>query len=592
MKKFFPAALAVILMISLTGPAPAGEETPQAIGYISTPNTGKTLDDLVNLIEKLNLPNGGMVVFRAYLGGLLENPTLSGVDLKGPLAIVFFNPSGKTDSWAAGFRLNNPDSYLKVLEKSLSLKKTDRESGVRTYTKETQVFDREAYLKADSEDRKDLDRFNKDVITTISLALKGNTAWLTTNPELIEAVREKNLSDFRAPVSTNLALVFEVEPLLEIVRPKFEDSLSRLDQAAEEGSKGGRSLRQILGFYLHYARQIKEGTIGITADADGIVLKNLIRAEAGSGVGEFLREQKPGRLSLARFLEPEALLIADGLLRKPEMLLGPTEKLFSIYGTTCQAEDFEALRKAWLESSETYFRAVGDETALSLSSRPGLPMAASMVQSLKDPAAYRAYIQTGFPAIYQQLKPFYDEQGITYDFTGLEEPRKFQGVEIYTLKSEIDREKFLKASVKDETDKKFLEALPEGPMIMEWAVWKNLAVSHYTWGEGGKIDPLLERVMAGQRSLRLRDFTGSRRRLNGAVYLSLDRLCRFGERFINRFADKPKGQKGTAMLRKLAKLDLPLLWTITVDEEKVEAETRIPVEKINSIKEVIAPSKP
>lgn len=603
MRKIFSAALTIALASLTIVPARAEEDTrvrPRLIGHIWIPSAAKAIDDLTRFAEKLKLPTGGVVALRSYLGALLENPTLSGVKLDDSFRVVVFNPSEATYSWAVGFQLNNPDSYLKVLEKSLSLKNTDGETGIRTYIKETQVLDREAFLKAKPEDRKHFDQFNKTLTTTLYLDLKENTAWLAPSLEILEAVKDRGPLDFRAPVTANLALVLRAEPLLELIRKKIEEKISRPDAAAastpsSDGEPTKQTLQTQLDLYLHYARQVAEVTIGITADADGIVLEKLVRAEPGSGLGEFLREQKPGRMSLARYLEPGAVMIADGFIRKPEMFLGPTKRFFSISAPAAGQPDGgnpEGLRAAWLNISKTYFQAVGDEIAVSLSSSPEAPFTQCMIQSLKDPAAYRAYVRDGFAGTYELVKPFYDERGITYDLSGLKEPREYQGVEVHALKIKIDRKKLLESEAKKEADKQLVAALPEEPITMEWAVWKNLGISRMAWGGEETIDPLLERVMSGKSALKLKGLTGFRRGINGAVYFSLNDLCRVGERLFTRFATGSRGRKGTAILRKLAALDFSILWTVSVDGETVKAATVIPMEKIAAFKEAVAPSSP
>lgn len=597
------ALLTFSFLPAVGGTAPEANLPPDSIGYIRIADAEGVLSDLARFAEKLQIPDASLIFFRMCLERILSIPDLSGVNLNGPLGFILFNLKEEKDPWAVCFSLSNPEACRKALAKSLTLISEDKESGVRIYAKQVKIFDTKSFRKATPEEKKDFQKFFKMEEEKICLALRGKNAWLTKNPALIDSVKDLKISDFTAPLPGNITLVFQPEIILQLIREEYAgkplpggagETPGFLSPFSPAFSR--KIFETYLDFYLDCARQIRTAALGVTINADGVSLETLIRAEPESPLAEFLRGQKTGELSLARYLDSDAWLVVADRIRKPEMLLEAYQKLFSILAQTSgplsngeKPLEPDKIKEIYLKSMQPYFKAVGEEMAFSISSSfPGNPLSMLILQELKDEAEYRSYIRQSLPETYESLKPFYEKMGITYDFSGLEEPRKYRGTEIYSVKIQFDWKQLQKKEPVGPEEKKIYEAWLNKPMLMEMTIWKGLGITSLSWGGGSGTDSLLDALAKGESTFDLKRLSDCGAETNGVIYFSLNRFFRWLNQLMAGLESDASeaGEKGLADLQKLTGLDLPLLVCVRVEGESLRAGTQIPVERIKAFHQI------
>ncbi len=595
----------LVFLAVIAAPVYAGAKLPEKmIGYAWIANPNRLLGDLEKFSQELDIPPFTTMILKMALGGLLENDNLVGVNMDGPLCLISFSPD-EADSWAVCFSLSNPDSYLRTIKKILKLKSEDEETGVAVYTKEVTEFDGEAYNEASEEEKKDSDKFYRTEEKSIALAIKDKTAWLSLNPDILKEVRSFSLADFKRPVKGALLIALRVQPLLDIAEKGMREGLESLDMEVGEASspfspEATRELFQsYLDLYLYYGRQIETISLGFTLNGDGVALEEVIEPKPGSPLEEFLKGQKKGDLSLARYLEPGPWLVIDGRMEKPEMLVELYRRFFDVLDGILKELDAATgvkdagtrvakIKQSYLESVESYLtKCAGDEMAFSISSTPDAFISAVAIQKIKDPKAYREYIKQSFLENLDIVMPLYKEMGISLDVSGVKDPSTYKGADIFTAKIQFDWKKLLKKEELTDDEKRAF-SLFEDPMIIQMAATGDLAVAEMSWGGKPDIKGRIDLIAAGKSSFNLKELGDGRKDANGILYFSINRyIGDLLSGMIKKMAPADVPAPQAEVLDKLARLDLPLIILYTVDGADLKVATRIAMEKIQAVKAVI-----
>jgi len=608
-KKFLSAAAAVLVVSGLVFFPPdssCAEISPPILGYLRVENPDRTIRGLEEFLQGLDVPPMAGAVLKMGLGGMIENPSLSGVDLSAPLILVSFPPD-QSDAWAASFSLPAPEPYHRALAKSWKVKSRDEDSGIVVYTREIQEFDSEAFQVATVDERVDVDSFYRTVEKTLAVASAGKRAWISLDPEILKQVATLSPSDFPVPVSGELAAGLRIQPVLEVVRESLPANIMFTSPPAAGadtppfGEEATRAMLQAyLDFYLHYASQAENLFFGITLDGTGARMEEVIEARPGTGLANFLAVQKREKLSLARYLEPSPWLAAAGRIDEPQMLLEMYARLYSVFEGMLEVQAGEANQEAagrlsavfnnYIALMEEYLtECAGDEMAFSVSSSPQVFITGVSIQKIRSREAYRDYIRKSFLSHREVLKEFYEGLGITVDDSGIESPEVFQGVEIYTARMTFDFERLFQGGQLSEEQKKILLPM-EAPLVLQFAASGDLAVSEMSWGGQPDIRKRLEMIAAGKGSFDTGQLGASWSESNGVIYFSLSRyLNDLLEPMVKRSGlDEGEGGDSSAeVFRALGKLDLPLVVYLTVDDLKLKAALEIPMEKIRAVKTTI-----
>jgi len=572
-------------------------------GYAWVPNPDRLLSDLGKFSQNLDIPPLAIMGLQMMLGGLLENSNLTGVDMDGPLCLVSFSPEAE-DSWAVCFSLTNPDIYLKALSKTLKLQSEDDKTGIRVYTKEVKTLDAEAFAAASPEEQKKMGDFYKTSKKSVSVAINKKSAWLSPNQDILKQLYRLTPVDFKAPVDGSLAVVLKVQPLLDFLEPLAKEKLEKFEMTAAEAPSplGENVARELLNSYidlsLYYGRQVRTFAIGLTINGDGVELYELIEAEPDSSLEEFLKAQKKGELSLARYLDDSSWMVFDGRIQRQDMLIELYRKLFDIFGGVFKeldtgkdektvADQLAAFEKTFLKNLQIFINCSGDEMAFSISSSPAAIFSAVSVQKITDPKAYREYIKKSYLESIDIMMPFYQERGVGFDLAGIKEPETYKGVEIFTAKITFDLKKLLKKEELSEDEKRGLSLL-EAPMIIQSAATGRLAVTEMSWGGKPDIKTRLDLIAAGKSSFDLKELNPCRKDANGVLLISIDRFLKDYLLAIMKKLSPPETEAGQAeVLERLGALDLPILACYTVDGANLKIETGVAMDKIRAVKVII-----
>lgn len=603
--KTFNFFFSLLILSLLFGPGSIAENAilpPDSIGYVRIEDAERTISELAGFAQKLEIPDASLIFFRMSLERVLSIPDLSGVDLNSPLCFILFNLKEEKDPWAVGFSLSNPDSCRKAMDKSYKLISEEEEEGIRTYSRQIKIFDTKRFRQASLEERKDFQKFYKETEEKVCLALEGKKAWLTKNPALINSVKDLEISDFGAPLSSAITLTVRPEIILQLIREEYSGKNLSGGDAEDPPSPlspgfSRKIIESYIDFYLGCARQVKTAALGITINAEGVSLQSLLRAKSESLLAKFLREQKAGRLSLARHLDGDAWMVLAYRMRKQEMLLDAYQKLFSAIARTSgpPSEREEALspdkiKEIYLKSMEPYFKAVGEEMAFSISSSfPDKPFSMLVLQELKDESEYRSYIRESLLETYKSFGSFYEKMGITYDFSGLQEPRKYRDAEIYSIEIQFNWKQLRqKESVSEEENKIFSGWLAE-PMLMEMSIWKGTGITSLSWGGECGTEALLDKLAKGESTFDLKNLAGCEAETNGAIYFSVSNFFLWLKQLMAEVEGESSegGESKLPDLEKLARLDLPLLICIRIEGEDLKASSRIELENIKTLQEII-----
>ncbi|MEA1929201.1 MAG: hypothetical protein U9N73_13425 [Candidatus Auribacterota bacterium] len=571
------------------------------IGYAWVSNPDQVMSDADTFIQGIDMPPMASMLLRMGLGGLLENPNLSGVDMAAPLCLVSFSVDN-LDSLAINFTLSSPQSYLRTIKKSLKVKSEDPASGITTYTKEVEEFDNDAYNEATEEEQADTSKFYKTVETTVSIAIKDKNAWISLDPDILKKIHTLRAADLKPQLSNGLVIVLQMQPLLDYAEPLAREGLETMelpegDNSSPLGQDVTKNLfKSYLDFYLYYARQVRTVALGFSIDGNGVELAKLVEPAPDSPLEEFLAAQKKGNLSLARYLQPNPWLVIDGRLDKPEMLIELYSKGFDLFSGVLEeiaAEnkmekkiDLTKLKETFIKNIQTYLKCSGDEMAVSISSSPDTIFSAAMVQKITDPDLYRSYITKSYLESINELMPLYEKFGVSFDLAGIKSPEKYKGTEIFSLGMKFDFDKLIKKEM-SEDEKKNL-ALFEAPMTIQMAATDKLAITEMAWGEKPDIKARLDLIAAGKSSFNIKELGSYRKDSSGVVLFSINRYIKdmisgMMKKMVPEKLEDPQAR----ILEKLGNMNLPLLGCFIVENGNLQVVTKISMERILAVKALI-----
>jgi hypothetical protein len=604
--------LTMLFMVITITPALGKTKLPESvIGYAWISNPERLLSDTDKFIQEMDMPPMASMILKMGLGGMLENPNLTGVDMDAPLSLVSFDPD-QLESLAINFTLSNPASYLKTIKKSLKVKSEDTENGITIYSKEIEEFDNDAYDAATEKEQEDTAKFYRKVETTVAIAIKGKSAWISLDPDLLKKIHNLSAADLKPQLNNNLVIVLRVQPLLDYAEPLAREGLESMELPEGETSSplGKEATKKMLAsyvdLYLYYARQVDTAALGFTFNGDGVELAKFVEPKSGSPLEEFLAAQKKGTLSLARYLEPTPWLVIDGRMQKQEMLVELYRRFFDLFGGVLDELDTEVngkktidlakLEETFIKNIQEYLKCSGDEMAVSISSSPETVFSAAAVQKITDPAAYRSYITKSYLESINDMIPLYDKFGINFDLAGIKAPEKYKGTEIFTVKCTFDFEKMLKKEDMGEDEKRTFEIFKD-PMIIQMAATDKLAVTEMAWGGKPDIKARLDLIASGKSSFNLKELGTCREDANGVILFSVNRYIKdmisgMMKKMVPEGVEAPQAE----MMDKLGNLDLPLLVCYTVEGPNMKVKTSISMDKILAVKalieEMMAPPAP
>lgn len=313
MKTIVSAVAGVFLAAALALPV-RGATDYRIAGYLWSPGLETTTGEAGEMIEKLGYPSALIApAIKQALGNFIRNPQLRGVALNRPLAVIAVidrNDPEPEPLFAVSITLAEPRAFNRALARYFSNRVTEGPDGVRVFAQEIRSFNREAFRRAPDEERKDLSRFYVTRTEMLALATRDGTALLAESPAAVRALLASDPAELRPPIRKNLTAVLNVREL----DPALIEGVDRRSRAfglPPPRAAGETAVRQLTEYWL---RQIKTLAFGLTADGAGLRLKYSLEAEPGSPLGEFLEIQRPGALSLARYLDPAAGVVVNSRL--------------------------------------------------------------------------------------------------------------------------------------------------------------------------------------------------------------------------------------------------------------------------------------
>lgn len=606
LKKSLSSLVGAVVLLSLFFPPAScpAELPPSLIGYLRVENPNRMVEGLEGFLQGMEVPPLLAAGVKLGLGAMVENPGLTGVDLSGPIVLASFQPD-QDEAWAACLTLSSPEAYQRALAKNWELKPSDQKAGFRVYRRQVKEFDSAAYRSATPEEREDVDSFYRTREKILAVAWKEKSAWISPQPEVLREVASLSPADFPAPVDGELVTGMRVPPLLEIAEVALRERMiapvvsppgptSPLDPQAVQAQA-----LAYLDFYFYYARQVENFIFGLTLDGSGVRMEEMLQSRPETGLAKFLSAQKGGKLSLARFLDPAPWLAASGRINDPEMLTDVYARLFDVFSRTMTemgeagpepetSRELDALWRSYIPLMDDYLtKCVGEEMAFSISSSPGCLISGVSLQKIRSREAYRDYIKKSFLSNRELLSPFYARLGISVDDSGIEEPEKFQGIDIYTLRMTLDFQKLFRGKGIP-AEQKEIFALMESPFVIQMAATGDLAVTEMSWGGKSDIKERLEQIAAGKSSFDTGQLGESWEESNGAIYFSLNRyLSDFLEPMIERAEVGAESEETVEIIKALGKLDLPLITYLNVEGSDLKATLDIPMERILAVKTVI-----
>lgn len=607
MKKYRSLILIAWLFLVLTiplGGSDRPELSPSLLGYLRVENPERMIRDLETFLGAVDLPFPVGGIIRMGLGELIANPGLSGVDLSAPLILAGFRTE-RPDAWAVSLALPAPEAYSRTLARNWEVKFRSKAEGIRVYSRETREFDAEAFQDATPEERIAVDSFYRSEEKTLAVAAAEKRAWISLDPEVVREVASLTPADFPVPVEGALAVSLRIPPLLEIAGESREElpespALDGPASASPFGPRVGRELNRVyLELLLDYGRQIENFFFGLTLDGSGLKLEEVFQARPGSPLADFLAAQKPGKLSLARFLEPSPWLAGAGRIEQPEMLLEVYRRFFGVF-PEMMAEIGESgaggeaagrLTGIWesrLSLIEDYFhRVAGEELAFSISSPPGSFISMVSIQEIRDREAWRDYVRKSFLENRDFLFPFYEALGVTLDVSGVENPETYRGTEIFTARMNFDFDRISRAGPVTEDAKK-LPALIKDPLVIRLAAAESLAVTEFSWGGEPDLRGRLDRIAAGKSSFDTARLGPRWEEANGVIYFSLNRYL---QDFLAPLLDNMESGEETGIdrgyLNALGGIDLPMIIYLTINNRELKAAAEIPVGRIRAVKAAV-----
>ncbi len=594
----------VLLMMAIVStPAIGSTKLPESvIGYAWVSNPDLVLSEMDKFLQEMDVPPMASMILKMGLGGMLENQNLTGVDMSAPLCLISFS-ADKPDALAINFTLSNPASYLKTIKKSLKVKSEDTDSGITIYSKEVEEFDDEAFDAATTEEQEQMSKFYRTVETTVAIAIKGKSAWISLDPNILKKIHNLSASDLKPQLNNNLVIVLQIQPLLDYVEPLIREGLEELEMPGGETSSplGDDATKKMLSayadLYLYYARQVSTTALGFTLNAKGVELTKWIEPKKGSPLAEFLAAQKKGDLSLSRYLEPEPWMVIDGRMQKQEMMIELYRKFFDLFGGVLEQIDTEKngkktidlakLEETFIKNIQDYLKCSGDEMAFSISSSPDAIFSAAAVQKITDPEIYRNYITKSYLESINDMMPLYEQFGVSFDLAGIKAPEKYKGIEIFTVGIKFDFEKLVPKEGKSDDEKRSL-AIFDAPMTIQMAVTDKLAVTEMAWGRKPDIKARLDLIAAGKSSFDLKELGSCRENANGVVLFSVNRYLKdMVSGMMKKMAPEGVGTPQADMMDKLGNLDLPLLACFSIEDGNMKVNTSISMDKILAVKALI-----
>jgi hypothetical protein len=594
---------ALLMMAIVSTPAIGRTQLPESvIGYAWVSNPDLVLSDMDKFLQEMDVPPMASMLLKMGLGGMLENQNLTGVDMSAPLCLVSFS-ADQLDALAINFTLSNPASYLKVIKKSLKVKSEDTDSGITIYSKEVEEFDDEAYNAATTEEQEDMSKFYRTIETTVAIAIKGKSAWISLDPNILKKIHNLSAADLKPQLNNNLVIVLQIQPLLDYAEPLIREGLEELDMPEEDTSSplGEDATKKMLAayvdLYLYYARQVSTTALGFTLNSEGVGLAKWVEPKKGSPLEEFLAAQKNGTLSLARYLEPEPWMVIDGTMRKQEMLIELYRKFFDLFGVVLEEIDIEKngkktidlakLEETFIKNIQDYLKCSGDEMAVSISSSPEAIFSAAAVQKITDPEIYRTYITKSYLESINDLMPLYEKFGVNFDLAGIKSPESYKGIEIFTVGIKFDFKKLLKKEEMSNDEKRTL-AIFDAPMTIQMAAMDKLAVTEMAWGRKPDIKARLDLIAAGKSSFNLKELGSCRENAHGVILFSVNRyLKNMVSGMMKKMAPEGVETPQAELLDKLGNLDLPLLICFGVEDGNMKVNTNISMDKILAVKALI-----
>ena len=567
------------------------ELSQNCLGYAYVPRAEAAMKNLSAFAGELNLPSSSIFFIKSALGALLENRQMKGIDWKGPLAVVLLQ-QGQDNPWAIGVRLSAPKSYYGVLAGSFTLKSEDRKEGTRVYTRQEKVFDTTAYQQASAEEKKKSNQFFRMEEKKLIVARGGDYAWISPNTDLIAALKSYRVPDLKIFPSADFTFLFRADPLLKMARERIEKNMPAIVSAAQSGAKApAAGIKAYLDLYLDYAQQVKTLAFGLTADQKAVSLEEMVTAESGSGLGEFLRLQKNGKLKLAGYLDPRAWLITDTRVSQPRMLLLPYRKMLQASRSfmaglvpASRQSDLARFQESALESIESYLDTMGGEMAASISTAPGGIFSYLALQEVKDQKSYRDYLSRRLPATLEKFRKTYQAMGVNYAYTG---PETASGREdIYTFKMTFNPVKFPPGEKQGAGAEKLVKKLFSRPITSRLTLRNNIAITATSWGGVNPLPEALARLNGGKKGFDLSLVSPCHRNANGLLYLSLNHYLDFIREIIDQVKTSPPGKEAAA-LKNLAGIDLPLLICWKVEGETITARTAITLDDIKKVKDAL-----
>ena len=301
---------AALLLAASSNSALGAPENYRRIGYLWTPGLEPAVSGLEEAMTGLGYPSALVkpALYKA-LAGELRNPNLRGVDLQRPLAVVLLMNEEEEPLPAYLVHLSDAKVFNQSVSRYFSGQVEDGPEGIRVFSREIEALDEEAFQRASPDERKNLSRFYLTRIETLAVADGEDWAWLSRRPEVLETLLDTTPSDLIPPVRSNLVAVLDIaslgDKLLQRMREELRDQKRRVPPEYFQ-------LREKTAKFAEFClRQVKILACGLDIDGQGFALNLAVAAESGSPLGEFLEIQRPGSLSLARYLDPASASVAN-----------------------------------------------------------------------------------------------------------------------------------------------------------------------------------------------------------------------------------------------------------------------------------------
>lgn len=377
---FMATLAATIVCMPIAGQQPLRDVPGDCLVCVQINNLDESVNKLEQFLAGLG-PEGLVAEAKAELGELLANPRLEGVRTDGTFFILLSPPKGKPEdsrTWYNSIRVLIPTKDFKAMTSNMDLDPADP-NGLRGLSG-----------------------------TGIGLVEAGRYALLGPKGQALVDVARSIRSGPDKPLASRLDsqqlamaaspgiwIFLDVQGLAKVLGPGIADRIKQIgSQISEQMGPNGTQLGPIFAMYAGMAEfflgQVEQITLAVKADPQMLSLTKYVRSIPGSQLAQAF--DRTGPRKPWRFLGYcEDGAVFAGISRLPLARFADLQtRLLQILSGSWPDTPKEDQINRMLAASQVMQKAVGEQMAFSLSTRPGVRpgFCVKQIWELKDKQAF------------------------------------------------------------------------------------------------------------------------------------------------------------------------------------------------------------